>query len=73
MSFIGLFPNFNPPALDLMMSVTQGQLLTIYLLLNIEDNSPAPLSLSISSEKPVANWSLHTFSACINTMALHKH
>lgn len=61
MSSVDLVPDFYPQTLNRIMAVLQRHLLRIYLLLNIEDNSPAPLSLSISSENLVLHHIIHTY------------
>lgn len=40
MSFIGLVLNFNPQTFNLIMTVSQTQLFTVYPLLNTEGHSP---------------------------------
>jgi len=52
MSFICLVSDFYPQAVDLIMTISQRQLFTIYQFLNIVGNSPTLPSLPISSE----NW-----------------
>ena len=46
MCFIDVVPSFNPNALNLTVAVSQ--FFTIYPLLNIEENSPAPPCLAYS-------------------------
>lgn len=56
MSVFGLIPDLKPQfqAPNLVVAVSQRQLLAIYPLCNIEGNSPAPPALPISRKKPVA-------------------
>lgn len=44
-------PNFNPQALSLFLTVPQRELLTVYLLLNREGNSPTSPTLITPSKK----------------------
>lgn len=54
MSFIGPVPYFHPPALSMSTAVSQRQLFVLCPPLNIEGDAPAPPTLSVFSEKPVA-------------------
>lgn len=51
LSVIGLVPNFNPQALNLVMSVSQRQLFTINMYLNIEGNFSTPPALPIQLKR----------------------
>ena len=54
MPFIGSVPNINLQTLNLFLTVCQGQLFTVYPLLNTVSNSPTSLASPILSKKLIA-------------------
>lgn len=70
MPFIGLIPNLNSQALNLFIAASQ--LFAVYLLLNVEGNSPAPPTLPVPSKKVIALncsipivWNSFSFLFCM--------
>ena len=53
LTFISTIPNSNLQALDLFLTVSQRELLTVYPLFDIEGNSPTLPTSPIPSKEPI--------------------
>ena len=59
LTFISPIPNSNPQALDLFLTASQRELLTVYPLIDIEGNSPTLRTSPIPSKEPSCGVPVH--------------